>query len=192
MPVIAGTGSNDTAHAVEQTKMACAAGVDGVLVVTPYYNKTTQRGLIETYTAIADASEKPLIIYNVPSRTGLNVEPETYAALADHPNIAGIKEANGNFSKIVETVALVGDRLALYSGNDDQVVPILSLGGEGVISVLSNVMPKKTAEMCRLFREGDVRGSARLQCEMLPLINALFSEVNPIPVKARHGRHGLL
>ena len=184
VPVIAGTGSNDTAHAIEQTKMACEAGADGVLVVTPYYNKTTQRGLIETYTAIADASTKPLIIYNVPSRTGLNVEPATYAVLADHPNIAGIKEAGGNFSKIVETAALVGDRLALYSGNDDQVVPILSLGGEGVISVLSNVMPKKTAEMCRLFREGDVKGSARLQCELLPLTNALFSEVNPIPVKA--------
>lgn len=184
VPVIAGTGSNNTAHAIELTKAACEAGADAMLVVTPYYNKATQKGLIQMYTAIADASTKPLILYNVPSRTGVNIAPETYAALADHPNIAGFKEANGDISAIVKTMSLVGDRLALYSGNDDQTVPLLSMGGSGVISVLSNVMPAKTVEMCRRFWDGDVQGSAKLQCELLPLINALFSEVNPIPVKA--------
>lgn len=184
VPVIAGTGSNDTAHAIELTKAACAAGADAMLVVTPYYNKATQKGLIQMYTAIADASAKPLILYNVPSRTGVNIAPETYAVLADHPNIAGFKEANGDISAIVKTMSLVGDRLALYSGNDDQTVPLLAMGGSGVISVLSNVMPARTAEICRRFWDGDMQGSARLQCELLPLIGALFSEVNPIPVKA--------
>lgn len=184
VPIIAGTGSNNTAHAIELTKAACEAGADAMLVVTPYYNKATQKGLIQMYTAIADASTKPLILYNVPSRTGVNIAPETYAALAGHPNIAGFKEANGDISAIVKTMSLVGDRLALYSGNDDQTVPLLSMGGSGVISVLSNVMPAKTVEMCRRFWDGDIQGSAKLQCELLPLINALFSEVNPIPVKA--------
>ena len=184
VPIIAGTGSNNTAHAIELTKAACEAGADAMLVVTPYYNKATQKGLIQMYTAIADASTKPLILYNVPSRTGVNIAPETYAALAGHPNIAGFKEANGDISAIVKTMSLVGDRLALYSGNDDQTVPLLSMGGSGVISVLSNVMPAKTVEICRRFWDGDVQGSAKLQCELLPLINALFSEVNPIPVKA--------
>lgn len=184
VPIIAGTGSNNTAHAIELTKSACAAGADAMLVVTPYYNKATQKGLIQMYTAIADASTKPLILYNVPSRTGVNIAPETYAALADHPNIAGFKEANGDISAIVKTMSLVGGRLALYSGNDDQTVPLLSMGGSGVISVLSNVMPARTVEMCRRFWDGDIQGSAKLQCELLPLINALFSEVNPIPVKA--------
>ena len=184
VPIIAGTGSNNTAHAIELTKAACAAGADAMLVVTPYYNKATQKGLIQMYTAIADASTKPLILYNVPSRTGVNIAPETYAALADHPNIAGFKEANGDISAIVKTMSLVGGRLALYSGNDDQTVPLLSMGGSGVISVLSNVMPARTVEMCRRFWDGDIQGSAKLQCELLPLINALFSEVNPIPVKA--------
>ena len=184
VPIIAGTGSNNTAHAIELTKAACEAGADAMLVVTPYYNKATQKGLIQMYTAIADASTKPLILYNVPSRTGVNIAPETYAALAGHPNIVGFKEANGDISAIVKTMSLVGDRLALYSGNDDQTVPLLSMGGSGVISVLSNVMPAKTVEMCRRFWDGDIQGSAKLQCELLPLINALFSEVNPIPVKA--------
>lgn len=184
VPMIAGTGSNDTAYAVSLTKYACDAGADALLVVTPYYNKATQKGLIAMYTAIADASEKPLILYNVPSRTGVNIEPATYAALADHPNIVGIKEANGNISKIVETAALVGDKLDIYSGNDDQVVPILSMGGKGVISVLSNLLPGETSEMCRRWFRGDTAGAAAMQCGYLPLINALFCEVNPIPVKA--------
>ena len=184
VPVIAGTGSNDTDYAIDLTRYACGIGCDAALVVTPYYNKATQKGLIRMYTAIADASTKPLILYNVPSRTGCNIEPATYAALADHPNIAGIKEANGNISKIVETAALVGDKLDIYSGNDDQIVPILAMGGSGVISVLSNLMPAKTVEICTRFWAGDVAGSAALQCELLPLINALFSEVNPIPAKA--------
>ena len=183
-PVIASTGSNDTAHAIYLTKFACDAGADGILAVTPYYNKATQNGLVKMYTAIADASTKPLILYNVPSRTGVNIEPETYAKLADHPMISGIKEANGNISKIVQTAQLVGDKLDIYSGNDDQIVPILAMGGKGVISVLSNPAPKKTVEICDKFFAGDVKGAAALQCEMLPLINALFCEVNPIPVKA--------
>ncbi len=183
-PVVASTGSNDTAHAIYLTKFACDAGADGILAVTPYYNKATQNGLVKMYTAIADASTKPLILYNVPSRTGINIEPETYAKLADHPMISGIKEANGNISKIVQTFQLVGNKLDIYSGNDDQIVPILSMGGQGVISVLSNPMPKKTVEICDKFFAGDVKGAAALQCELLPLINALFSEVNPIPVKA--------
>lgn len=184
VPVIAGTGSNDTAFAVELTQFACGAGVDGVLVVTPYYNKTTQRGLIKMYQTIADASTKPLIIYNVPSRTGVNIEPQTYNVLADHPMISGIKEANGMISKISETMALVRGRLNLYSGNDDQILPILSLGGSGVISVLSNLMPRETSRICKLFFEGKTAEAAKLQLDLLPLINALFCEVNPIPVKA--------
>ena len=161
VPIIAGSGSNDTNRAITLSKFSCRAGADALLVVTPYYNKATQKGLVAMYTAIADAVDKPIILYNVPSRTGVGIEPATYLALADHPNIVGIKEANGNISKIVETAALVGDKLDLYSGNDDQIV-----------------------EICRRFFDGDVAGSARLQCELLPLINALFSEVNPIPVKA--------
>ena len=184
VPIIAGSGSNDTNRAITLSRFSCDAGADALLVVTPYYNKATQNGLIAMYTAIADAVDRPIILYNVPSRTGVNIEPATYAALADHPNIVGIKEANGNISKIVETARLVGDRLAIYSGNDDQVVPILSMGGSGVISVLSNVMPAQTAQMCRKYFEGDVAGAAKLQMDYLPLINALFSEVNPIPVKA--------
>jgi len=184
VPVVAGTGSNDTAYAVDLTRFACEIGADAMLVVTPYYNKATQNGLIKMYETIADASTKPLILYNVPSRTGVNIEPATYAALADHPNIKAIKEANGNISKIVEAASLVGDKLDIYSGNDDQVVPILAMGGTGVISVLSNVMPAKTSEMCHRWFDGDTAGSARMQCELLPLINALFCETNPIPVKA--------
>ena len=184
VPMIAGTGSNDTAYAVDLTEYACDVGADAMLVVTPYYNKATQKGLIRMFTEIADSSTKPLILYNVPSRTGVGIEPSTYLALAEHPNIVGIKEANGNISKIVETARLVGDKLDIYSGNDDQVVPILSMGGSGVISVLSNVMPAQTHEMCQRFFDGDLAGAAKLQMEYLPLINALFSEVNPLPVKA--------
>ncbi len=184
VPIIAGTGSNDTAYAVELTRFSCDVGADAMLVVTPYYNKATQKGLIKMFETIADNSTKPIILYNVPSRTGVNIEPATYAALADHPMISAIKEASGNISKIVETASLVGDKLDIYSGNDDQIVPILSMGGSGVISVLSNIMPKETVEICTRFWEGDVKGSAALQCKYLPLINALFSEVNPIPAKA--------
>ena len=184
VPMIAGTGSNDTAYACELTRYACSLGYDAMLVVTPYYNKATQNGLVQTYTAIADASTKPIIIYNVPSRTGVNVEPATYAKLADHPNIAAIKEANGNLSKIVETAALVGDKLDIYSGNDDQTVPMIACGGKGVISVLSNVMPGETSRMCHLALDGDIPGAMALQKKYLKLANALFCEVNPIPVKA--------
>ncbi len=184
VPVIAGTGSNDTAYAVDLTRFSCEIGADAMLVVTPYYNKATQKGLVKMFSTIADASTKPIILYNVPSRTGVNIEPSTYAALAGHPMIAGIKEANGNISKIVETAELVGDRLAIYSGNDDQIVPVLSMGGDGVISVLSNLVPAETVEICTRFWSGDVQGSAALQCRYMPLIRALFCEVNPIPVKA--------
>ena len=184
VPVVAGTGSNDTAHAVAMTRYACAAGADAVLTVTPYYNKATQKGLIASFTAIADASTRPVILYNVPSRTGVNLEPATCAALAEHPNIAAVKDAGGNIAKTVELAALAGDKLDIYSGNDDQIVPILSMGGQGVISVLSNVLPTRTKELCARFFAGDVAGSARMQCELLPLVQALFSEVNPIPVKA--------
>ena len=184
VPIIAGTGSNDTAYAIDMTKFACEIGYDAMLVVTPYYNKTTQKGLIAMFTAIADASTKPLILYNVPSRTGVNIEPATYAALADHPNIAAIKEAGGNISKIVETAALVGDKLDIYSGNDDQIVPILACGGKGVISVLSNVVPGETSEICHTFFRGDVQAAMQMQIKYLGLTNALFCEVNPIPVKA--------
>ena len=183
-PVIAGTGSNDTAYAVDLARFSEEVGADAHLVVTPYYNKATQKGLVKMYETIADACSLPMILYNVPSRTGVNIEPTTYAALADHPNIAAIKEANGNISKIVETVALVGDKLDLYSGNDDQIVPVLACGGRGVISVLSNLLPKETSEMCRAFFRGDVRGSMQMQTKYLPLVNALFAECNPIPVKA--------
>ena len=184
VPMVAGTGSNDTAYAIELTKYACDIGYDAMLVVTPYYNKTTQRGLITMFTAIADASTKPLILYNVPSRTGVAIEPATVAALAEHPNIAAIKEASGNISKVVETAALVGDKLDIYSGNDDQIVPIMACGGKGVISVLSNVLPAETSEMCHKMLDGDVTGAMALQKKYLPLTNALFCEVNPIPVKA--------
>ena len=189
-PVIAATGSNDTRYAVQLTKFCCDVGADAMLVVTPYYKKTTQNGLIKMYTTIADASTKPLILYNVPSRTGINIEPETYAVLADHPMIGGIKEANSNIEKIVKTASLVHGKMDIYSGNDDQIVPILSMGGKGVISVLSNPMPKKTMEICDKFFAGDVEGAAKLQCEMLPMINALFCETNPIPVKFAMSKMG--
>ncbi len=184
VPVIAGTGSNDTAYAVELTKFACRAGADAMLVVTPYYNKATQGGLETMFNVIADASDKPIILYNVPSRTGVNIAPQTCARLAEHPNICGIKEASGNISQIAEIASLVDGKMDIYSGNDDQIVPIMALGGKGVISVLSNVMPRGTVEICDRFFSGDVSGSLELQLKYLPLIKALFSEVNPIPVKA--------
>ena len=184
VPVIAGTGSNETDYALELTRSACQSGADAVLVVTPYYNKATQKGLIQMYNKIADESTKPVILYNVPSRTGVNIEPATYEALAEHENIVAIKEANGNLSKIVETMARVRGKLDLYSGNDDQIVPLLSLGGIGCISVLSNVIPAQTREICTRFFAGDVAGSAELQCKYYDLIANLFCEVNPIPVKA--------
>lgn len=184
VPVICGTGSNETDYAVELTKSACADGADAVLVVTPYYNKTTQNGLVAMYNTIADASTKPVILYNVPSRTGIGIAPETYVKLAEHPNIAAIKEANSDISKIVETFSLVGDKLDIYSGNDDQIVPILSMGGMGCISVLSNVIPAQTVAITDKFFAGDVAGAAKLQCDFMPLVRSLFCESNPIPVKA--------
>ncbi len=184
VPVIAGTGSNDTAYAIELTKYACLVGADAVLLVTPYYNKATQKGLITSFSAIADASTKPCILYNVPSRTGCNLLPRTVKELAKHPNIVAIKEASGNISQIAELARLCGEDIDIYSGNDDQIVPILSLGGVGVISVLSNLIPKETSEMCHSFLRGEVGKARDMQLEYLPLVDALFSEVNPIPVKA--------
>lgn len=184
VPVIAGTGSNDTAYAVELTKFASECGADGMLVVTPYYNKATQEGLYRSFMTIADASTKPLILYNVPSRTGCNIQPATYLRLSEHENIQAIKEANGNISAIVETMSLVHGKLDLYSGNDDQIVPILSMGGLGCISVLSNLLPRETCEITRRYFAGDIAGAAELQMRYVPLIQALFCEVNPIPAKA--------
>lgn len=184
VPIIAGTGSNDTAYAIELTKYACEVGCDAMLLVTPYYNKATQKGLIASFTAIADASTKPCILYNVPSRTGCNLSPDSCAALAEHPNIVGIKEASGNISQIAQIAARTRGKMDIYSGNDDQIVPLLSLGGMGVISVVSNILPKKTVELCERFFAGDVAGSAELQLDLLPLIDSLFCEVNPIPAKA--------
>ena len=184
VPMIAGTGSNDAAYAIDLTKFACSIGYDAMLLVTPYYNKTTQRGLVAFFTAIADASTKPVILYNVPSRTGVNIEPATYAKLARHPRIVAIKEASGNISQVVETAALAGDQLDIYSGNDDQIVPIMACGGKGVISVLSNVVPAETSLLCKKCLEGDYPGAMEMQKKYLPLINALFCEVNPIPAKA--------
>ena len=185
IPVIAGTGSNCTATAIKLSKEAEKDGADGLLLVTPYYNKATQKGLIAHYTAIAKAVSLPIILYNVPSRTGCNLQPETIAALVKNvKNIVGVKEASGNISQIAKVKLLCGDDIDLYSGNDDQVVPILSLGGIGVISVLSNVAPKQTHDMCAEFFKGNIEASRRIQLKAMPLIEALFSEVNPIPVKA--------
>ena len=184
VPVIAGTGSNDTAYAISLTKFSCEVGADAMLLVTPYYNKATQKGMEASFRAIADASTKPCILYNVPSRTGCNLLPETVLALADHPNIVGIKEASGNISQIAKLASLVGDKMDIYSGNDDQIVPILSLGGAGVISVLSNIMPAETKKICTDYFEGRTAEALSAQLRLLPLIDALFCEVNPIPVKA--------
>lgn len=190
VPVIAGTGSNDLDYALSLTKYACDAGADAVLTVTPYYNKATQAGLEKMFTILAENSKAPVILYNVPSRTGVNIEPATYRKLADHENIIAIKEANGNISKIVETMSYVSGKLDMYSGNDDQIVPIMSLGGKGVISVVSNILPRKTSELCVKFLNGDVEGAAKLQFDLHAVIDSLFSEVNPIPVKAAMAKMG--
>ena len=188
--MVAGVGSNDTNYACSLAKYASEIGVDGLLVVTPYYNKATQYGLIQSYTAIAKASTKPIILYNVPSRTGVNIEPETYLELSKVDNIVGIKEANGNLAKIMDAFNLVGDKLYIYSGNDDEITPFLSMGGYGVISVLSNMLPKDTVEICDSYFNGDVKKSRDLQLKYLPLIRALFSEVNPIPIKSAMAKLG--
>ncbi|WP_341479730.1 4-hydroxy-tetrahydrodipicolinate synthase [Clostridium beijerinckii] len=190
VPVIAGTGSNDTVYAVQLSKYAESVGADALLLVTPYYNKTTQTGLIKHYNYIADRVNIPIILYNVPSRTGVNITPETYAELAKHPRIVATKEASGDLSAIAKIKALCKDELNIYSGNDDQIVPILSLGGKGVISVFSNIMPKESHEICSLYFEGKVEESCNLQTKYLDLINALFIEVNPIPVKTALGIMG--
>ncbi len=181
VPVIAGTGSNDTAYCIELSKEAKALGTDALLLVSPYYNKTSQRGLIAHYTTVADAIDLPIILYNVPSRTGVDIKPQTIAQLAKHPNIVAVKEANGSLSAVAQTASLCD--IDIYSGNDDQIVPMLSLGGKGVISVLSNVMPRQTHDICAKWFAGDVKGSCALQLELLELANAMFSDVNPIPVK---------
>ena len=184
VPVIVGTGSNDTAKAIERTRTACRLGADAVLLVTPYYNKTTQRGLEASFRAIANESEKPCILYNVPSRTGLNMLPETVAALADHPMIAAVKEAGGNLSQVARIRRLCGEEITVYSGNDDQTVPILSVGGQGVISVASNVVPAQMSAMCDSWFAGDIQAAADMQLRLLDLMNQLMIETNPIPVKA--------
>ena len=184
VPVIAGTGCNHTAHVLAQTKAACEAGVDAVLVVTPYYNKATQKGLIAHFTAVADASTVPVILYNVPPRTGCNLLPQTVAVLAEHPNIVAIKEASGSMAQMVQIMSLCGDRIDVYSGEDALTVPMMSMGGVGAISVLSNVVPREALAMTDAALQGDVKTAAALECRLLPLINALFSEVNPIPAKA--------
>ena len=191
VPVIAGTGSNETAYAVELTKSACADGADAVLVVTPYYNKTTQNGLVAMYNTIADASTKPVILYNVPSRTGVNIQPETYAELAQHPNIAGVKEASGNFSQIQKTRNLCPADFAIWSGNDDETAAICMLGGSGVISVVANVLPAEMHRLTALCLANDFSAAGRLQLKLKPLCDALFCEVNPIPVKTALNLMGL-
>ncbi len=183
VPVIAGTGSNDTKYAVALSKHAEELGADALLVVTPYYNKTSQRGLVAHFTAIADSVNIPIILYNVPSRTGTNIALDTYITLSKHKNIVATKEASGNLSTIAQIIAACGDDLDVYSGNDDQIVPIMALGGKGVISVLSNVLPKETHEMTKLCLENKVLDAAKMQIKYLDLANNLFIDVNPIPVK---------
>ena len=183
IPVVAGTGSNDTAYCLELSQEAEKMGVDGLLLVTPYYNKCSQKGLIRHYLTVADAVNLPMILYSVASRTGVNILPETLKELSKHPNIVAVKEASGNISQVAKIRHLCGDDLDVYSGNDDQIVPLLSLGGIGVISVLSNLMPKEAHDICQLYFDGKVQESAALQLKLLDLINNLFSDVNPIPVK---------
>ncbi len=184
LPIIAGTGSNCTRTAIDMSKEAASYGADGLLVVTPYYNKATQEGLVGHYTAVAKEAKAPIIMYSVASRTGCNIEPATAARLIKEvDNIVGIKEASGNISQVAKIMYLTDGKADLYSGNDDQIVPILSLGGKGVISVLSNVAPQETHDICAKFFEGDVKGSLELQLKAIPLIEQLFCEVNPIPVK---------
>ena len=190
VPVIAGTGSNDTKYAVWLSRQAQADGADALLLVTPYYNKTSQAGLIAHYTAIADAVDLPCILYNVPSRTGCNLTAASLAQLAKHPNINAVKEASGNISQVAEIAAACGEELNIYSGNDDQIVPLLALGGKGVISVLSNVAPRYTHDLCAKWFAGDTAGSLAMQLAALPLCKALFADVNPIPVKWAMNRLG--
>ncbi|MCX7694611.1 MAG: 4-hydroxy-tetrahydrodipicolinate synthase [Caloramator sp.] len=191
IPVIAGTGSNNTKAAVDMSRWADGIGVDGLLVITPYYNKTTQRGAIEHFKAIASAVTKPIIIYNVPSRTGFNILPETLFELSKIDNIVAVKEASGNISQVAEIAQLCGDKLDIYSGNDDQVIPIMSLGGKGVISVVANILPKDTHDMCELYLQGNYKEALRIQLNMIQLIKALFIETNPIPVKTAMNLMGM-
>jgi 4-hydroxy-tetrahydrodipicolinate synthase len=191
IPVIAGTGSNNTAAAISMSRWAESIGVDGLLVITPYYNKTTQKGLFEHFKAINDSVNTPIIMYNVPSRTGLNISPKTLLKLCELKNIVAIKEASGNISQIAEMKALCRDKIDIYSGNDDQIIPILSLGGIGVISVLANVYPKETHDMCELYMNGKQDEALKLQLDLLPVINALFIETNPIPVKTAMNLKGM-
>ena len=185
IPVVAGTGSNCTREAVYMSQKAEEAGADGVLLVTPYYNKATQNGLIAHFTTIAEAIKIPALLYHIPGRTGVTMKPETIVSLCKNvPNIVGVKEASGNFSSIATMMNMADGCIDVYSGNDDQIVPLLSMGGKGVISVLSNVAPKQTHDICQKFFDGDVKGSLQMQLDAIPLISALFSEVNPIPVKA--------
>ena len=183
VPIIAGTGSNDTVYSVELCDDAEKMGADAFLMVAPYYNKTSQTGLVAHYNYIADRVNKPIILYNVPSRTGVNIEPKTYKELSKHPNIVATKEASGNISQIAEIKYLCGDDLEIYSGNDDQIVPLMSLGGIGVISVLSNILPRETHDICIKYLEGKTKEASDLQVKYIGLINALFSDVNPTPVK---------
>ena len=191
VPVIAGTGSNDTDYAISLSKYACEVGADALLLVTPSYNTATPKGLIKHFTAIADATNKPIILYNVPSRTGVNISLPVYKELAKHDRIVAAKEASGNISAVAALAEACGNSLDIYSGNDDQIVPILSLGGKGVISVLSNVVPKDTHDIVALWNEGKTKESLALQLKYLDLINALFCEVNPVPVKTAMGLMGL-
>ena len=184
VPVIAGTGTNNTDHVLHNTKNACAAGADAILVVTPYYNKATQNGLYQHFVTIADASTVPVILYNVPGRTGCNLLPKTVARLAEHPNIVAVKEATGNMAQMVEIMHLCGDKIDVYSGEDALTVPMMAMGAAGTISVLSNVVPKEAVAMTDACKAGDFAAAAKMQCDLLPLTNALFSEVNPIPAKA--------
>ena len=190
VPMIAGTGSNDTAYGIELSKYACEVGADALLLVTPYYNKATPKGLIKSFLETAEATDKPIILYNVPSRTGCNISLPVYKELAKHERIVAVKEASGNISAIAELIDECGDSYDIYSGNDDQIVPIMSLGGKGVISVLSNVMPEETHRMTKLCLDGDFKSAAELQLKYLKLINALFCEVNPVPVKTAMAEMG--
>lgn len=184
VPVIAGTGTNNTEHVLHNTRNACQVGADAILVVTPYYNKATQNGLITHFTAVADESTLPVILYNVPSRTGCNLLPKTVAKLSEHPNITAIKEATGSLAQMIEIMHLCGDKIDVYSGEDGLTVPMMAMGAKGTISVLSNVAPRQSVAMTDACLRGDYAAAAKMQCDLLPLINALFSEVNPIPAKA--------
>ena len=191
VPVIAGTGTNNTEHVLYNTRNACEVGADAILVVTPYYNKATQNGLIKHFTTVADASTVPMILYNVPGRTGCNLLPRTIAKLAEHPNIAAVKEATGNMAQMVEIMHLCGDKIDVYSGEDALTVAMMAMGGKGTISVLSNVVPRQAVAMTDACLRGDYAAAAKLQCDLLPLINALFSEGNPIPAKAATAAMGV-